>query len=49
MKLIGLRMWPIPGFKRYLNFYRPRRNGIEVVRVLHGAMDLPGELRIEAP
>ncbi len=38
-------MWPIPGFKKYLIFYRPIRNGIEVGRVLHGAMDLPRELR----
>ena len=48
VKLVGLRMWPIPGFKKYLIFYRPGRNGIEVVRVLHGAMDLPRELRSEA-
>jgi toxin ParE1/3/4 len=26
---------------RYVIFYRPMENGIEVVRVLHGARDLP--------
>ena len=26
---------------RYVIFYRPMKNGIEVVRVLHGARDLP--------
>ena len=28
-------------FGRYVIFYRPMKNGIEVVRVLHGARDLP--------
>ena len=26
---------------RYVIFYRPMENGIEIVRVLHGARDLP--------
>jgi len=34
----GLRSFPV---RNYLIFYRPRDNGIEVVRVLHGARDLP--------
>jgi toxin ParE1/3/4 len=32
-----LRSWPVG---RYLLFYLPLRDGIEVVRVLHGARDL---------
>ncbi len=28
-------------FRKYLVFYIPRSDGIEVVRVLHGARDLP--------
>lgn len=36
----GLRFWPITGFRRYLIFYRPLADGIEVVRVIHGARDL---------
>jgi toxin ParE1/3/4 len=33
-----LRSFPIG---RYVIFYRPIENGIEIVRVLHGARDLP--------
>jgi len=40
--LRGVRSRPVPGFGRVLLFYRPVRKGIEVVRVLHGARDLPG-------
>ncbi len=32
-----LRIWSVPKFKKYLIFYRPIENGIEVVRVLHAA------------
>ena len=40
-RLVGLRSWPVRGFKRHLIFYRPTESGIEVIRVLHGARDLP--------
>jgi len=33
-----LRSFPVG---RYVIFYRPLENGIEIVRVLHGARDLP--------
>ncbi len=33
-----LRSFPIG---RYLIFYRPMENGVEIVRVLHGARDFP--------
>ena len=33
-----LRSFPVG---RYIIFYRPLENGIEIVRVLHGARDLP--------
>jgi toxin ParE1/3/4 len=36
-ELANLRMWPIPGFEKYLIFYRPTETGIEVIRVLHVA------------
>lgn len=36
----GMRVHPVKGFRKYLIFYIPRRDGIEVVRVLHGARDL---------
>jgi toxin ParE1/3/4 len=34
-----IRVWPVKGFKRYLIFYRSESNGINVVRILHGARD----------
>jgi toxin ParE1/3/4 len=39
-RLIGTRSWPISGFRNYLVFYRPLDDGIEVVRVPHGARDV---------
>jgi toxin ParE1/3/4 len=38
--LAGLRAWPIPRFQNCVIYYRPIRDGIEVVRVLHGAQDV---------
>ena len=38
-RFAGLRMWPVPGFKNYLIFYRMRPERVEVLRVLHGARD----------
>ncbi len=35
----GLRMWPIPGFRNHLIFYRPTEDGVEIIRVLHAARD----------
>jgi toxin ParE1/3/4 len=39
--LQDLRMHPVRGFERHLIFYREREDGIELVRVLHGARDIP--------
>lgn len=39
--LAGVRSRPVKGFGNYLIFYRVVDAGIEVVRVLHGARDLP--------
>ncbi|MGH9438287.1 MAG: type II toxin-antitoxin system RelE/ParE family toxin, partial [Terriglobia bacterium] len=33
--------FPVKDFPKYLIFYRPIRDGIEVVRVIHGARDIP--------
>ncbi len=38
--LAGVRFVPISRFRRYLVFYRPVADGIEVVRVLDGARDI---------
>lgn len=41
-----LRMWPVPGFP-HLIFYLERADTVEVLRVLHGARDIPSILRDE--
>lgn len=40
-----IRRWHIDGFERLLILYRPVGDGIEVVRVLHTARDLPAMLQ----
>jgi toxin ParE1/3/4 len=40
-KLKGLHRLAVPGFKNYLIFYYDRPTHVEVVRILHGARDLP--------
>lgn len=39
-RIAGLRMFAVPGFPKHLVFYRVVDEGIEVMRVLHGARDL---------
>jgi toxin ParE1/3/4 len=43
-KLHGLRSWRISGFENYLVFYRAEKDRVDIVRVIHGAMDLDKEL-----
>lgn len=38
----GLRTWPVPGFPAILVLYAVPGRAISVVRVVHGARDLPG-------
>jgi toxin ParE1/3/4 len=38
--LHGIRMCPIPRFRKYLIFYLPSQTSIEIVRVIHGSQDL---------
>ncbi len=45
--LRGLRMHPVRGFEGHLIFYRPIRDGIELVRVLHAAQDVDAILSAE--
>ncbi len=47
-RLKGLRKWHVKGFKRYLIFYRPQADSIEIVRVLYGAQDIQTLLNREA-
>lgn len=39
-KLKNLRSWPIAGYRTYLIFYIALDDGIDVLRVLHGARDV---------
>jgi toxin ParE1/3/4 len=46
-QLAGVRQWRIRGFERHLIFYRETQDGIEVIRVLHGARDVESILERE--
>lgn len=43
----GLRYFPVARFRLHIVFYRPIAGGIEVLRVLHGARDIPSLLARE--
>jgi toxin ParE1/3/4 len=38
---VDLRSYPAAHYRQYLIFYRPTADGIEVMRILHGARNLP--------
>ncbi|KJH71694.1 type II toxin-antitoxin system RelE/ParE family toxin [Aliterella atlantica] len=40
-QLANIRQQPIKGFKNYLIFYRFAASEIEILRVIHGARDIP--------
>jgi toxin ParE1/3/4 len=35
-----LRRFPVKDFENWLIFYLPRRNGVEIVHLIHGARDI---------
>jgi toxin ParE1/3/4 len=35
-----IRRWPVRGFENWLIFYQVRRNGVEIVHLIHGARDI---------
>jgi toxin ParE1/3/4 len=39
-RLAGVRFAPVTRFRNHLVFYRPVEDGIEVLRVLHGARNI---------
>lgn len=45
----GVRSWAVAGFPSYLVLYRVSDDRLEIVRLLHGARDLPSLVREEAP
>ena len=40
-RLQGIRWWKVRGFRNHLVFYRPLDDGIDVIRILHAARDIP--------
>ena len=44
-QLIGLRCFRVKRFKNHLIFYLPVDNGIDVIRVIQAARDIPSALR----
>ena len=38
-KYAGVRIWPVPGFDKYLIVYWPIKEGVQVERVVHAAQD----------
>jgi toxin ParE1/3/4 len=40
-RLMGIRMWPVPGFPRYIIFYQANEAQVRVLRILHSARDIP--------
>ena len=40
-RLRDVRVWPVPGFRRFLIFYRATSKTVEIIRVLHSARDIP--------
>ncbi len=46
-RLAELRFFPVTHFPNHLVFYRPLEDGLEPVRVLHGARDIASVLESE--
>jgi toxin ParE1/3/4 len=40
--LTGIRMWRVKDFPKNLIFYRPIKDGVEIIRVLHSSRDIAG-------
>jgi toxin ParE1/3/4 len=36
----GIRVWRVQGFENHIIFYRASKNGVDIVRVIHGHRDL---------
>ncbi len=43
-EMAGMRKWRVKGFEKFLIFYRPRQDGVSIVRVLHASQDWWGIL-----
>lgn len=47
-RMQGIRSWAVRAFSSYLVFYTVTHDGLRVVRLLHGARDLPDQVRERA-
>jgi len=45
-EMAGMRKWQGKGFEKFLIFYRARRDGVSIVRVLHASQDWWGVLGV---
>jgi len=45
--LASLRVFQVSGFEKMLVFYRPRPDGVEILRVVHGSRNLQALFRRE--
>ena len=43
-RLAGLRVWRVEHFEKHMIFYRPADDGVEIVRIIHGARDVASVL-----
>ena len=39
-KYSEIRMWRVKGFRKYLIFYQPSEDGVEIIRVIHSSRDI---------
>ena len=46
--LQSLRLFRVSGFEKLLVLYRPRRTGVEILRIIHGSRNIQGLLRRES-
>jgi toxin ParE1/3/4 len=46
-ELASLRVFSIAGFEKMLVLYRPRANGVDILRVVHGSRNVRALLRRE--
>lgn len=44
-KLKGIRFFPVNQFPKYIIYYREIKEGIEIIRILHGSMEKQAHLK----
>ncbi|MBP1152541.1 type II toxin-antitoxin system RelE/ParE family toxin [Methylocaldum sp. RMAD-M] len=46
-RLMDIRLWPLKHFEKYLLIYRVTEEFLEIIRVVHGARNLPALFEAE--